>query len=342
MDIRAEAQRRAFSVWLRTGRLPNWLRAAPAEFKFNPWHDPDNGRFTFAGTGRYVGRAGGGKLADAATARHSDERRRTGGSGGSGHSGGGTGGSGGGGDRRGAAPFGGFAEGGGGFAGGGAGGTWDGPSSTAGPQSDRRRSGGQSGGGGASGSWDVPAEGTPQQLGPSSSPTEKGVPKRVAEVEPGISPRIARRAAEEKWRRVERNGYTYLIDARGRTRHVSGPVTVNRGQVRSRSAQSAAGGRDRRAGDHGGHYIARRFNGPTEAFNHFAQDANFNRGGYRALENQWARAVREGKRVDVKIEPVFEGNSQRPSSINVWSWIDGKLASHQFPNEPAEIARDKR
>lgn len=161
-------------------------------------------------------------------------------------------------------------------------------------------------------------------------------------MEPGISPRIAKRAAEEKWRRVERNGYTYLIDTRGRTRHVSGPVTINRGQARSRSAQSAAGGTDRRAGDHGGHYIARRFDGPTEAFNHFAQDASFNRSGYRALENEWARALRAGKRVEVKIEPDFVGNSQRPSSINVWYWIDGKLQGRQFPNEPAETARDKR
>lgn len=38
----------AFSVWLRTGRLPR-----RPEIKFNPWHDTRDGRFTFAGAGRY-------------------------------------------------------------------------------------------------------------------------------------------------------------------------------------------------------------------------------------------------------------------------------------------------
>ena len=99
---------------------------------------------------------------------------------------------------------------------------------------------------------------------------------------------------------------------------------------------------DRRSSDDGGHYIARRFNGPREAFNHFAQDANFNRGGYRALEDEWAGAKRGGKHVWVKIVPVYEGSSQRPSAINVWFTIDGNLKSQQFPNERKETSRGKR
>jgi hypothetical protein len=50
------ARRRAFSIWLRTGRLPQWARPGSPEVKYNPWHDPVDGRFTFAGTGRYFGR----------------------------------------------------------------------------------------------------------------------------------------------------------------------------------------------------------------------------------------------------------------------------------------------
>jgi hypothetical protein len=42
----------AFEVWLRTGR-----RLAPRsgriEYKFNGWHDPDDGKFTEVGAGRY-------------------------------------------------------------------------------------------------------------------------------------------------------------------------------------------------------------------------------------------------------------------------------------------------
>lgn len=47
----------AFSWWLRTGRLPVVGASGEIEFKFNPWHDPQNGQFTFAGSGQY--RSGG-------------------------------------------------------------------------------------------------------------------------------------------------------------------------------------------------------------------------------------------------------------------------------------------
>ena len=82
-----------------------------------------------------------------------------------------------------------------------------------------------------------------------------------------------------------------------------------------------------------------RFNGPTEAFNHFAQDANFNRGGYRLLEDEWARDKRAGRTVTVKIVPQFSGTFVRPSTINVWWTVDGKTTSLRFPNERSEKRR---
>ena len=47
-------ERPEFAHWLRTGRR---LRTSDTEieFKFNPWHDPDDGRFTHAGTGNHFG-----------------------------------------------------------------------------------------------------------------------------------------------------------------------------------------------------------------------------------------------------------------------------------------------
>jgi hypothetical protein len=56
--------RSAFEYFLRTGRRI----ADPLETKFNPWHDPDDGRFTFANQGRYFGR-GAPRSREAATAR---------------------------------------------------------------------------------------------------------------------------------------------------------------------------------------------------------------------------------------------------------------------------------
>lgn len=46
----------AFSTWLRTGRR---VKDVPIEVKFNPWHDREDGRFTFAGQGNYFPRGGG-------------------------------------------------------------------------------------------------------------------------------------------------------------------------------------------------------------------------------------------------------------------------------------------
>ena len=49
------SERDAFSRWLRTGKVP-WVLGL--ELKFNPWHDPADSRFTFAGAGRRYGAGG--------------------------------------------------------------------------------------------------------------------------------------------------------------------------------------------------------------------------------------------------------------------------------------------
>ncbi|MEG3125005.1 hypothetical protein [Sphingomonas sp. GB1N7] len=61
-------QRSAFSGWLRTGKLPPRPNPDGLEFKFNPWHDPADGKFTFAGSGRHYG-AGGANAANRASGR---------------------------------------------------------------------------------------------------------------------------------------------------------------------------------------------------------------------------------------------------------------------------------
>ncbi|MEH3159831.1 MAG: hypothetical protein PGN08_13415 [Sphingomonas taxi] len=57
IDLSNHERRRAFSVWLRTGRLPTVRTRQGVELKFNAYHDPQNGRFTFA--------PGGGRTGDA-------------------------------------------------------------------------------------------------------------------------------------------------------------------------------------------------------------------------------------------------------------------------------------
>lgn len=139
-------------------------------------------------------------------------------------------------------------------------------------------------------------------------------------------------ATGSQMRHISKNGYDFEIDHNNRTMSVKGTLTLNPAQTRSRSAQARAGGSDRLPTDHGGHYIARRFNGPTEAYNHFAQDGKFNNGEYRRLENKWEKAVRSGHRVTVNITPLYRGNSMRPSDIVVRYKTDGKRIRRKFPN----------
>ena len=333
-------RRQAFSVWLRTGRLPVVTNAGELEVKFNPWHDPEDGRFTFAGAGRYYGAGGSGRF--------------RGGGGGSGGGGGATARE----DwprqpatntnrlRSGQIPI----------------PKAKAPTSPPRPSLPKARAprliakrgwggtdftgggGGGFGGGGASSSepWgDSPPRQRPASKAPAASadrPTSIPKAKAIAGQRPGV---IGVVSVTSPLHREIRNGYEYQIDDRGRTRIVSGALTLAKKKVRSRTAQGQAGGDDRRSADDGGHYIAARFNGPTEAFNHFAQDANFNRGRYRVLEDQWAMEKRAGKRVTVRIVPTYHGASKRPAVINIWFTIKGREESIQFPNEPKEKLRGK-
>ena len=112
--------------------------------------------------------------------------------------------------------------------------------------------------------------------------------------------------------------------------------------MRSRASQVTAGGSDRLKTDDGGRYIARRFNGPHDAFNHFAQDASFNRGSYRVLEDSWAKAKKAGKSVSVKITPHYGGSSRRPDAIEVSYTVGGRSDRIEFSDLSKGKAHGKR
>ena len=57
MDSATQRRTSAFSIWLRTGLWPKPL-PKDAEYKFNPWHDPENGQFTFGPGGGSFGGGG--------------------------------------------------------------------------------------------------------------------------------------------------------------------------------------------------------------------------------------------------------------------------------------------
>ena len=130
------------------------------------------------------------------------------------------------------------------------------------------------------------------------------------------------------------NGYLYRFDDAGRATHIEGQLLSNAAQGRSAQAQLGAGGSYRLPTDEGGHFVGRRFDGPLDDFNHFAQDRNFNRGAYKALENGWQRALDKGQSVYVDIKPSYPGASLRPDILDVTYTIDSMPYQTVFKNRP--------
>lgn len=311
----------AFERYLRTGvRLS--VRPATIELKFNPWHDPANGRFTFGGQGRYFGR--GSAASDQARGRQPQSRQDA---------------------------------------------IRDPDYSRFDPHDARNRTiyvvkSGDSltkiarlrnGLTVADLVWlNGIAEDAPLQIGqklmlPTQRYLDDGrdaknrfvaldlyMETHAGEMPPDAAhpPSIEAQLNDPRqWHPIGKNGYRYALDLTERTREIKGEVSIDATAARSRRNQREAGGADRRATDDGGHYIAARFNGPRDSFNHFAQDANFNRGANRVMENSWAASVRAGHRVSVDIVPHYDGLSRRPDRIAVTWFIDGNKHLHTFANE---------
>lgn len=137
-------------------------------------------------------------------------------------------------------------------------------------------------------------------------------------------------------RREIRNGYQYTFDEMNRPTRIEGELLLNHGQGRNPAAQLAAGGADRLSTDEGGHFIARIFDGPTDDFNHFAQDMNLNRSAYKKLENSWAKSLKAGDKVRVSIVPKYSGGSQRPHTLDIIYTVNGQPYSKSFPNRSSK------
>lgn len=129
-----------------------------------------------------------------------------------------------------------------------------------------------------------------------------------------------------------KNGYTYQLDSHGRVTKVEGTLTLNKSQTRNQNAQKKAGGKDRLPDDQGGHFVGRRFDGPTDEMNHFAQNGNFNNSAYKKLENSWEKALKDNKDVRIEINPRYNGDSLRPDKVTIKQWIDG------IPQDPITYA----
>ncbi|MEC0345201.1 DNA/RNA non-specific endonuclease [Peribacillus frigoritolerans] len=85
----------------------------------------------------------------------------------------------------------------------------------------------------------------------------------------------------------------------------------------------------------GGHLIASIFKGSGHLDNLVPMNANLNMGEWEKLEIFWAKALDSNppKTVEVKIYPVYEGNSTRPTSPDIEYKIDdGRWDLRTFEN----------
>ena len=129
----------------------------------------------------------------------------------------------------------------------------------------------------------------------------------------------------------ESKGYYYQTDELGRIKAAQGELRLEDG-VRNKGDQLKAGGDDRLPGDHGGHLIAKIFGGSGELDNLVAMDKIVNTSKYRKVENQWQKALKEGKEVQVTIDIVYDGANKRPIKFNVNYVIDKEKATESFLN----------
>ena len=85
-------------------------------------------------------------------------------------------------------------------------------------------------------------------------------------------------------------------------------------------------------GDQAAHLAADRFGGSPELANLVSQSSHVNLSEYKKLENEWAKAIKEGKNVQVEVNVIYEGANKRPSEFVVSHTIDGKTTTTIIAN----------
>ena len=129
---------------------------------------------------------------------------------------------------------------------------------------------------------------------------------------------------------------TYQTDSLGRVERVESDLVLTKND--RNTYQQCVAGKCGIAGDEGGHLIASIFNGPGERLNLLPMNGNLNKGEWKIMENTWAAALKEGKSVSVKIEPIYLDSGVRPDGFNVSYSIGGdRPVIVDFANSPQGV-----
>lgn len=132
--------------------------------------------------------------------------------------------------------------------------------------------------------------------------------------------------------KFEVNGYEYETDDKGRIASAEGKLRI---QDLNRSMEDVTKieNQEYKDGDHRGHLIGHRFGGSDKLENLVPMDGKLNQGDFAKMENMLADAVKDGADVYLKVEPIYEGGSTRPSEFKVSYSIDGEKDTVVFKNE---------
>lgn len=125
----------------------------------------------------------------------------------------------------------------------------------------------------------------------------------------------------------------YHTDELSRTTSVSATLGLSKND--RNGYQQCKAGKCGNTDDEGGHLIASIFNGPGEKLNLVPIGDNLNKGAWESMENSRSNALKDGKNVEVNIQPIYSGNNIRPDRVIVKYSIDGGRAVNvDFKNSP--------
>lgn len=135
------------------------------------------------------------------------------------------------------------------------------------------------------------------------------------------------------------NGAEYVTDDMGRiisSKTKLSPSNLKTTRHRDSNVQkqmsNLKGSKD---GDHAGHLIGDQFGGSSNMINLVPMNGNVNTGTFKQLENQWKKAIENGKdvKLDIKLKyPNKPKGCERPDWIEVKFEIDGKLETKLIKN----------
>lgn len=127
---------------------------------------------------------------------------------------------------------------------------------------------------------------------------------------------------------------TYTIDSEGRVvetfEHHDTKNAINRNDSRP-DLKSVLNGKGRHSNDVGGHIVAHNVDGVSEAINIVPMNKYFNNAeDWKSMENDINGAYQTGKESYVHRHLVYEGDSLRPSRIDVEYEIEGQRTKKNF------------